>query len=157
MLEDFIAYLRATLAVTREARTTLGREFEMMKTFLSILQIRMGNRLQVDINLPNDLKDMTMPPMLLQPLIENAIKHGLEPKVEGGNITLQAERAGDQMRICVIDTGMGFASNPSNGIGLKNVRERIEKLYGNAGSVLIEDNRPSGTRVVLTVPRKIAA
>ena len=157
MLEDFIAYLRATLAATREARTTLGREFEMMKHFLSILQIRMGDRLQVDINLPNDLKDMTMPPMLLQPLIENAIKHGLEPKVEGGNITLQAERAGDQLRICVIDSGMGFASNPSNGIGLKNVRERIEKLYGNAGSVSIEENQPSGTRVVLTVPYKVAA
>ena len=154
MLEDFIAYLRATLAATREARTTLGREFEMMKNFLSILQIRMGDRLQVDINLPNDLKDMTMPPMLLQPLIENAIKHGLEPKVEGGNITLQAKRAGDQLRICVIDSGMGFASNPSNGIGLKNVRERIEKLYGNAGSVSIEENQPSGTRVVLTVPCK---
>ena len=156
MLEDFIAYLRATLAATREARTTLGREFEMMKNFLSILQIRMGDRLQVDINLPNDLKDMTMPPMLLQPLIENAIKHGLEPKVEGGNITLKAERAGDQLRICVIDTGLGFASNPSNGIGLKNVRERIEKLYGNAGSVSIEENQPSGTRVVLTVPYKVA-
>ena len=154
MLEDFIAYLRATLAATREARTTLGREFEMMKNFLSILQIRMGDRLQVDINLPNDLKDMTMPPMLLQPLIENAIKHGLEPKVEGGNITLQAKRAGDQLRICVIDSGLGFASNPSNGIGLKNVRERIEKLYGNAGSVSIEENQPSGTRVVLTVPCK---
>ena len=157
MLEDFIAYLRATLAATREARTTLGREFEMMKNFLSILQIRMGDRLQVDINLPNDLKDMTMPPMLLQPLIENAIKHGLEPKVEGGNITLQAKRAGDQLRICVIDSGLGFASNPSNGIGLKNVRERIEKLYGNAGSVSIEENQPSGTRVVLTVPYKLAA
>ena len=116
----------------------------------------MGDRLQVDINLPNDLKDMTMPPMLLQPLIENAIKHGLEPKVEGGNITLKAERAGDQLRICVIDTGLGFASNPSNGIGLKNVRERIEKLYGNAGSVSIEENQPSGTRVVLTVPYKVA-
>ncbi|MBC7623707.1 MAG: histidine kinase [Aeromicrobium sp.] len=157
MLEDFIAYLRATLAATREARTTLGREFEMMKNFLSILQIRMGDRLQVDINLPNDLTDVTIPPMLLQPLIENAIKHGLEPKVEGGNITLKAERTGDQLRICVIDTGMGFATNPSNGIGLKNVRERIEKLYGNAGGVLIEENQPSGTRVVVTVPRKVAA
>ena len=154
MLEDFIAYLRATLAATREARTTLGREFEMMKNFLSILQIRMGDRLQVDIDLPEDIQNATMPPMLLQPLIENAIKHGLEPKVEGGNITLKAERTGDQLRICIIDTGLGFASKPSNGIGLKNVRERIGKLYGSAGSVSIEENQPTGTRVVLTVPYK---
>ena len=154
MLEDFIAYLRATLAATREERTTLGREFEMMKSFLSILQIRMGDRLQIEIDLPEAIQNATIPPMLLQPLIENAIKHGLEPKVDGGSITLKAERAGEQLRICIIDTGLGFASKPSNGIGLKNVRERIAKLYGNAGSVLIEENQPNGTRVVLTVPFK---
>ena len=152
MLEDFIAYLRATLAATREERTTLSHEFEMMKNFLSILQIRMGDRLQVGIDLPAELHGATIAPMLLQPLIENAIKHGLEPKVEGGRVNLIAERAGDQMRISVIDTGMGFGNKSSNGIGLKNVRERVAKLYGNAGSVLIEENQPSGTSVVLTIP-----
>lgn len=152
MLEDFIAYLRATLASTREDRTTLNSEFEMMKSFLSILQIRIGDRLQFDIDLPDDVHNATMPPMLLQPLIENAIRHGLEPKVEGGSIILKAERSGERLRISVIDTGLGFGTKPSNGIGLKNVRERIEKLYGNAGGVSIEENQPSGTRVVLTIP-----
>ncbi len=152
MLEDFISYLRATLAATREERTTLSHEFEMMKNFLSILQIRMGDRLQVGIDLPAELHGATIAPMLLQPLIENAIKHGLEPKVEGGRVNLIAERAGEQLRISVIDTGMGFGSKPSNGIGLKNVRERVAKLYGNAGRVSIEENQPSGTRVVLTIP-----
>lgn len=152
MLEDFIAYLRATLSSTRQDRTTLISEFEMMKSFLSILQIRIGNRLQFDIELPDDVHNATMPPMLLQPLIENAIRHGLEPKVEGGSIILKAERSGERLRISVIDTGLGFGTKPSNGIGLKNVRERIEKLYGNAGGVSIEENQPSGTRVVLTIP-----
>ncbi len=155
MLEDFIAYLRATLASTRGERTTLGGEFEMMKSFLSILQIRMGDRLQVGIDLPGELHSATIPPMLLQPLIENAIKHGLEPKVEGGSINLKAELANKQLRVSVIDTGMGFGHKPSNGIGLKNVRERVGKLYGNAGSVLIEENEPSGTRVVLVIPYSI--
>ena len=152
MLEDFIAYLRATLASTRETRTTLDEEFEMMKAFLSILQIRMGNRLQVGIDLPAELHGATMPPMLLQPLIENAIRHGLEPKVEGGSIHLRAERTGEYLRISVTDTGLGFGNKPSAGIGLKNVRERIEKLYGTAAGVSIEENQPSGTRVVLTIP-----
>ncbi len=152
MLEDFIAYLRATLAATREQHSTLGGEFEMMKNFLSILRIRMGERLQVQLDLPSELRNATMPPMLLQPLIENAIKHGLEPKLEGGSITLVAARNGDNVRISIVDTGLGFSNKPSNGIGLKNVRERIEKLYGTRGSVLIEENPPSGTKVLVTIP-----
>ena len=152
MLEDFIAYLRATLAATREQHSTLGGEFEMMKNFLSILKIRMGERLQVHLDLPSELRNATMPPMLLQPIIENAIKHGLEPKLEGGSITLTAARNGDSVRISIVDTGLGFSNKPSNGIGLKNVRERIEKLYGARGSVLIEENQPSGTKVAVTIP-----
>ena len=152
MLEDFIAYLRATLASTREERTTLGGEFEMMKHFLSILEIRMGTRLLVSVDLPLELCSATIPSMLLQPLIENAIKHGLEPKLEGGSIKLNAVRQGESLRISVIDTGLGFSDKPSNGIGLKNVRERIEKLYGRQGSVAIEENQPHGTRVILTMP-----
>lgn len=152
MLEDFIAYLRATLASTREDRTTLGSEFEMMRHFLSILEIRMGTRLQVSVDLPAELYSATLPPMLLQPLIENAIKHGLEPKLDGGSITLRAERLGESLRISIIDTGLGFSDKPSNGIGLKNVRERVEKLYGRNGGVAIEENQPHGTRVILTIP-----
>ena len=157
MLEDFIAYLRATLASTREERTTLGSEFEMMRKFLSILQIRMGDRLRVRLNLPHELANATMPPMLLQPLIENAIRHGLEPKLEGGSIDLTAERQDDSLRISVLDTGLGFSNSLSNGIGLKNVRERIEKLFGSKGGVSIEENQPSGTRVVVTIPYRATA
>jgi two-component sensor histidine kinase len=154
MLEQFIAYLRATLAATREHETTIGADFETMKTFLSILQIRMGDRLKVRFDLPDDLRDIAVPPMLLQPLVENAIKHGLEPKMDGGEVALIAKRVGNKIAITVADTGLGFQNSASNGIGLKNVRERVKQLYGDAGSVSIEENQPCGTRITIMFVEK---
>jgi sensor histidine kinase YesM len=154
MLEQFIAYLRATLAATREHETTLGADFDTMETFLSILQIRMGDRLKVRFDLPEDLRDISVPPMLLQPLVENAIKHGLEPKMDGGEVALIAKRIGNKIAITVADTGLGFQNSASNGIGLKNVRERVKQLYGDAGSVSIEENQPCGTRITIAFEMK---
>jgi signal transduction histidine kinase len=154
MLEQFIAYLRATLAATREHETTIAADFETMKTFLSILQIRMGDRLKVRFDLPDDLRDISVPPMLLQPLVENAIKHGLEPKMDGGEVALIAKRVGNKIAITVADTGLGFQNSTSNGIGLKNVRERVKQLYGDAGSVSIEENQPCGTRITIAFEGK---
>ncbi len=152
MLEKFISYLRASLAATREQETSLGTEFQLMANYLAILQIRMGDRLQVDIDLPGDLATLHMPSMLLQPLLENAIKHGLEPKIEGGKVALQARREGDSLRIIVSDTGLGFNGATSPGIGLRNVRERLDKLFGGKASLTIEENDSGGTRVVLVIP-----
>ncbi len=152
MLEEFIAYLRATLAATREQQTTLGKEFELMSHFLAILQVRMGDRLRVQVELPAELTGLALPSMLLQPLVENAIKHGLEPKIEGGSITLRAARNGALLTVSVIDSGVGFSGATSSGIGLKNVRERVEKLFDGKGTMVIEENQPSGTRVQLTIP-----
>ncbi len=154
MLEQFIAYLRATLATTREKETTLGADFEMMKTFLSILQIRMGERLKVRFDLPDELRDLLIPPMLLQPLVENAIKHGLEPKINGGEVALSAKMVGGKVAISVADSGLGFQNSTSNGIGLKNVRERVKQIYGDTGSVSIEENQPCGTRITITLDAK---
>ena len=154
MLEQFIAYLRATLATTREKETTLGADFEMMKTFLSILQIRMGERLKVRFDLPDELRDLLIPPMLLQPLVENAIKHGLEPKISGGEVALSAKMVGGKVAITVADSGLGFQNSTSNGIGLKNVRERVKQIYGDTGSVSIEENQPCGTRITITLDAK---
>ena len=155
MLEKFIAYLRASLAATREQETTLGVEFALMADFLAILQIRMGSRLNVVLDLPAELAASPLPSMLLQPLVENAIKHGLEPKMEGGDITLRAAREGELLRIDVIDTGQGFGSGISRGIGLANVRERLEKLFSGRASLVIEENSPCGTRAILRLPMSI--
>jgi sensor histidine kinase YesM len=152
MLEEFIAYLRSSLASTRESHATLAQEFTLMKSFLAILQVRMGQRLQSRFSLADDVADFQMPPMLLQPLVENAIKHGLEPKIEGGEITLSARRVDGAVEIVVADTGLGFQNATSNGIGLQNVRERLAKLYDGKAVLSIEDNTPTGTRIVMTIP-----
>jgi LytS/YehU family sensor histidine kinase len=112
----------------------------------------MGDRLQVEIDLPADLAAQTLPSMLLQPLVENAIKHGLEPKVDGGSVHLQARRDGDALRLCVCDTGLGFGNPTAAGLGLGNVRERIDKLFDGKASLTIEENQPCGTRVILHIP-----
>ena len=152
MLENFIAYLRTSLATTRETETNLGQDFELMRRYLAILQIRMGDRLQVDISVPPTLSQFKLPPMLIQPLVENAIKHGLEPKVEGGLLSLRATQVGDMVRIEIADTGMGFQNTTSGGIGLLNVRERLAMLFGDRGALSVEDNQPCGTRIVVTLP-----
>jgi len=152
MLESFITYLRGSLAASREESTTLAREFKLMADFLDILKIRMGERLKVEINLPDDLAGMAVPPMLIQPLVENAIKHGLEPKVEGGVLTLSAAKDAANIRLVIADTGLGFSGATSNGVGLRNVRERIKALFGDAGRLSIEENSGGGTRVVITLP-----
>jgi|GEM_PF-275927 len=154
MLEEFIAYLRASLATTREAETTLAKEFQLMQSFLAILQIRMGDRLQIQVDLPQALSNFSIPPMLIQPLVENALKHGLEPKIEGGLISLVAHQREPEgmVDIIVADTGLGFQDSKSNGIGLKNVRERVEKLYDGKATLLIEDNIPSGTKITISIP-----
>ncbi len=153
MLEEFIAYLRASLATTREAETTIAKEFQLMQSFLAILQIRMGQRLQIHIALPDTLSNVSLPPMLIQPLVENAIKHGLEPKIEGGLISLEAIARNGMVDLIVSDTGLGFQDSKSNGIGLKNVRERVEKLYDGKATLSIEDNSPCGTKITISIPQ----
>ena len=151
LLEEFIAYLRTSLATTRENETTLAQEFMLMQRFLAVLQVRMGSRLQVRVDLPEDLQAFVLPPMLIQPLVENAIKHGVEPKIEGGEILLKAAQVGDVVAIEVADTGLGFQNSTSNGIGLRNVRERLDKLYDGKATLSIEDNVPSGTKVTIRI------
>lgn len=157
MLESFITYLRGSLATSREETTTLEREFSLMKDYLDILRIRMGERLQVEIDLPDDLNQAAVPPMLIQPLVENAIKHGLEPKVEGGTLRLSATRDNANIRIVIADSGLGFSGATSSGVGLRNVRERLTALFGDGGRLAVEENAGGGTRVVITVPGIAAA
>ncbi len=152
MLEEFIAYLRSSLATTRESQTTLAQEFALMKSFLAVLQVRMGARLQTRFSLDDAVSGFRLPPMLIQPMVENAIKHGLEPKIEGGELAMSARRAGEMVEIEIADTGLGFQNSTSNGIGLKNVRERLEKLYQGTARLDIHDNIPSGTKIIISLP-----
>ena len=152
MLESFIRFLRASLAATRREQTTLAEEGDLIRAYLDILQVRMGGRLRYKVAIPDELGAVAIAPMLLQPLVENAIRHGLEPKVDGGEVTFGARREGDDVVVEVADTGVGFGAITQGGVGLENLRARLRLLYPGRGSLSIQDNKPSGARVRVTVP-----
>ena len=152
MLETFNRFLRASLAATRTEATTLGADAELIAAYLDVLQVRMGRRLAYRIDLPPELAGFTLPPMLLQPVVENAIRHGLEPKVEGGEVAISARREAGHVRVEVADTGVGFAATTRGGLGLANLRDRLRLLYGERAALAITENRPAGTRVAIDIP-----
>jgi hypothetical protein len=153
MLGNLILYLRHSLPSTGDTLSTLGAEVERARAYLDILKIRMGSRLQATIEVPEELLGIELPPMMLQTLVENAIKHGLEPKSGGGNVWIRAMRTGQQLAIVVADDGRGFSAEGSGtGIGLKNLRERLQLIYGRAASFTILSNFPSGVAATLTIP-----
>ncbi|MBK8741714.1 MAG: histidine kinase [Betaproteobacteria bacterium] len=158
MMDNFIAYLRETLSASRAQEGTVQQEFALLRHYLDLIKIRMADRLQYTLSLAPGLETAPMAPMLLQPLVENAIKHGLEPKVEGGAVSVDVQRAGDagneRMLITVEDNGLGFsddADSKGTGVGLANLRERLAVLYDGRASLDIADARP-GTRIRIAVP-----
>ncbi|MCU0764974.1 MAG: histidine kinase [Burkholderiaceae bacterium] len=154
MQKNLIQYLRAALPQMREGSTTLGKELALVRSYLEILKVRMDDRLQFAITVPQGLMSAQFPPMVLQSLVENAIKHALEPKPEGGSITVNADIANGGLRVTVADTGLGFgaAGRPGTGVGLANVRERLAALYGGRARFAIEANAPTGTIATVEVP-----
>lgn len=152
MLMDLVLYLRTSLAKTRAETTTLGQEMEMIRAYLNIFQVRLEGRLHYSIDIPDAIKKLSFPPMLVQPLVENAIKHGIEPKIEGGEVTIRAQKNGDVISVEVADTGAGLLEAGDTGFGLANVRARLQSLYGNRGRLILEENQPSGLRAIIEVP-----
>jgi hypothetical protein len=153
MLGHLILYLRHSLPRTDEALSTLGVELERSRAYLEILKLRMGPRLALQIDVPEDLRATPLPPMMLQTLVENAIKHGLEPKQGGGTVWILARSNDRIVSVTVADDGDGFnAESTGTGIGLKNVRERLRLVYGGAAALAIVANFPSGVAATITVP-----
>jgi sensor histidine kinase YesM len=154
MLSDLIRYLRASLSRTRGTSTTLEQEMELIRAYMNIYKVRMGDRLRYRIEVPEHLKDRPIPPMLVQPLVENAIKHGLEPKIEGGEISILIQEGEDSLRLTVSDTGMGLDEKTAAGIGLSNIRERLQTLFNGRGRLILEENIPSGLKAILEIPNE---
>jgi sensor histidine kinase YesM len=152
MLEDFIVYLRASLDATRGSTTDLGRELDLLRRYLSIFQYRMGRRLTYSIECPEALRALPIAPMLLQPLVENAIEHGLEPKIEGGSVSVCVSATPLMVTIAVADTGLGFFGIAGGGVGLANVRERLQLLYGNEAKLVVQEHKPVGTLASISIP-----
>ena len=160
MLDQLIQYLRATLGVSRSESTTLEQEFAAMEAYLGLMGVRMGERLAYRLDLPPRLRAARLPPLLLQPLVENAIVHGLEPKIEGGDVLISAEARDGLLEITVRDSGLGLAAageggkraQRGGGVGVTTTRERLQVLYGERASVLLAPAQPEGTIVRLTLP-----
>jgi sensor histidine kinase YesM len=156
LLDHLIQYLRATLGSSRARSTTLGQEFALMQAYLSLMSIRMGTRLTFSLALPASLEAVAMPPMLLQPLVENAIRHGIEPKIDGGHIAVSAERDGDSLVLTVADTGLGLdhpdQDRHGTHVGLANIRERLAVLYADGATLALTNARPAGAIARMTLP-----
>ena len=175
MLDRLIGYLRATLGASRHDLHPLATEFTMLDDYLALMAMRMGPRLQVRLHLPEALRHLPVPPLLLQPLVENCIRHGLEPKVAGGRIEVQARLQGGQLCLTVRDTGVGLAaSTPGQGLpgtppapidrpasiagasgyGTRHVAERLQALYGGAARFRLTEvtDTEGGTLAELLLP-----
>ncbi len=158
MLGHLIHYLRHSLPLTEDALSTLGDELERTRAYLEIMRLRMGPRLSLQLEVPDALRAVPLPPMMLQTLVENAIKHGLEPKPGGGTVWISARLDDDAVAITVADDGRGFSDASSGtGIGLKNVRERLRLIYGAAASLSVVSNAPEGVASTITVPLRAAS
>ncbi|MDB5952119.1 MAG: sensor histidine kinase [Massilia sp.] len=160
MQRSLIQYLRAVLPQMRDnvVVTNLGREIDMVKAYLNLLKMRMEERLTVELQVPEQLRSAAFPPMMLQSMVENAIKHGLECKPEGGTLKIAAEVAGNKLRVTVADDGVGFGVVPSDGtgLGLPTIRERLKLLHGDAGQLHITANSPSGVIATVEVPYQLS-
>ncbi len=160
MQKNLIALLRASMPTMREAgdgaSRDLGRELSMIRPYLEILKVRMEERLATRIDVPDGLLSAEFPPMMIQTLVENAIKHGLEPKAEGGSLSVRAEIVHGKLAVSVADTGLGFgkAATAGTGVGLANIRQRLQLLYGSRASLTVAENPGGGTLVTVTVPYK---
>ncbi len=152
MLSDLTRYLRATLAETRSPLTTLGNEIDLVTAYLNIFQIRMDDRLHVQIEMEDRLRAIPFYPMLIQPLVENALIHGLDKTIEGGSIQVRVEEKDGIVRVSVIDTGKGLTADQSYGLGLTNIKNRLESLYDGQARLLLTENRPTGIKAIIEVP-----
>jgi len=157
MQQSLIRYLRSAMPQMREgSRPTLGQQVDLCSAFLEIMAVRMEGRLQPVVRVPEGLKSAVFPSMMLQTLVENAIKHGLEPKPEGGRLEIGAEVADGQLAVHVLDTGVGFMPKGEGGVGLANVRERLRALYNGRAELIISVPPAGGTRATIKVPYEIA-
>jgi hypothetical protein len=156
ILDHLNGYLRATLSASRSAQAshTLAQEFERLRDYLELMRIRMGARLQYTLDLPEPLGRLAVPPLLLQPLVENSIRHGLEPKVAGGSIRITARQTGERVTIEVVDSGLGFdlGTEETDGFGLSHVRERLATLHADRANLRLSALVSGGTSALITLP-----
>jgi sensor histidine kinase YesM len=152
MLSQLARYLRAALPRMREDHARLADEIDLVSAYLGVQQVRMGERLEVSIDVPAALLEARIPSMMLATLVENAIKHGIAPLAEGGLIHVKGARSADNLVLSVADTGRGFVAESGTGVGLANIRARLAALYGNRASLKLDGNAPRGVVATIVLP-----
>ncbi len=158
MQQSLIRYLRSAMPQLRDGkRPSLGQQVDLCSAFLEIMAVRMEGRLQPIVTVPEGLKSAVFPSMMLQTLVENAIKHGLEPKPEGGRLEIGAEIVDGQLAVHVLDTGVGFMPKGEGGVGLANVRQRLKALYNGRAELIIGVPAAGGTCATIKVPYEVAS
>lgn len=155
LLEHLNDWLRVALARTRSTASTLGDELAMLENYLEIMKIRFGERLRWRIDIGEETLRQPFPPMLLQPLLENAVRHGIEPKLGGGEICIRGRIENQRLRLEVSDNGMGLADKAIlAGAGLSNVDARLRSLFGEAGELTLTGNAEGGVTATLSLPEQ---
>lgn len=154
MLAELSEYLRHVLHESARHQVTLGEELEFTQKFLNIQKLRFADRLQVTVNIPGELYPAQVPSLILQPIVENAIKHGIAKRVHGGEVRIDAARSNGMLMVNVYNDGPSLAESTPTGVGLANVRTRLKSLYGTAFDLRITNRTPSGVQVCVSVPYK---
>ena len=155
MIEKLAEVFRYALACSQAGSIPVAEEFEFLRTYLAIEQTRFGERLRVEMAMEPGVAHAQIPPLLLQPLVENAVKHGLAPKREGGALSIRASSEEGGLRLVVEDDGVGWSESSAAavaGVGLRNVRERLQTLYEDRASLEIDGVAGQGTRITITIP-----
>jgi signal transduction histidine kinase len=150
-----ITFLRASLSDMRTDKVTLTSEFSLIEAYLQVMKTRLADRLEFSLELPVDLSEVSIPGMLLLTLVENAIKHGIEPALRGGSIEVRAQRLDSDLWIQVRDSGVGLVATPGVGVGLTNVQERLRLAYGGAATFTLEPQEPQGSIATIRLPNTL--
>jgi signal transduction histidine kinase len=150
VLRSLIAYLRAAMPRLHGESTRLADELTLVHAYLELMHLRMPDRLQYEVVVPAELEGLRFPPMALLTLVENAVRHGIDPSEEGGRIEVGGEQRGDEVRLWVSDTGMGLTQSMGSGTGLRNLRERLTLFYGLPAQLTLLENQPHGLRAEIS-------
>ena len=152
LIEDLKIYLRAALPQMRKTGTTLGLEAELSRAYLGVLKARMGDRLHFNFEIPIELSNHGFPPMMVITLVENAVKHGIQNSPAGGDVAVRARRDDKRLIVEVADTGVGFRGTSGKGVGLANIRARLNAVFGDRAELSLWANEPSGVVAAIAVP-----
>jgi sensor histidine kinase YesM len=144
VLRSLIAYLKATMPRLDDGDCLLGREMALVRSYLELMHLRMPDRLRFDVAFDPSLQGFPCPPMALLTLVENAVRHGIDPSETGGTITVSGARDGETVRLSVRDDGAGMGEAPPSGTGLQNLRERLAAFYGSAARLELTEVAPHG-------------